>query len=123
MVHLILSGHTHKLFPEVLPEAVGGLDHRPLGNDQCQLIVGTLSQVRVARSEDPSTAREPVDPERKYGHQCQILRFFYDTSEPDLLLLQRLVAARRGGRQAGAGVGFGTFDVVPPSDELAFELG
>ncbi len=83
-VHLVLSGHTHVLFPEhgKLPHSPRTCSHSPLGTDQCQLVVGTLMQVdRFQKRGD-------------HPHQCQVLRFYQDPAKPDLVVLQRLLAAR-----------------------------
>jgi hypothetical protein len=119
LAHLILSGHTHDLSPPIfaLPDAVRACDQIPLGNEQCQLVVGSLSQ---------------LDPGRKHGalaHQCQVLRFYHDTSEPDIVLMQRIPASRQSGKGEGGGVGFGHFEIIDESrngadsvQTMAFEL-
>lgn len=102
LAHLILSGHTHQLSPPMftLPATMRAYDQLPLGDEQGQLVVGSLSQ---------------LDPERKHGdlaHQCQILRFYYDSSEPGIVLMQRLPVARRSGQGAGRGIGFGRYEII-----------
>jgi hypothetical protein len=83
-IHLVLSGHTHALYPEhgKLPTSPRACDHDPLDNDQCQLVVGSLMQV------DRFAKRWP------HAHQCQVLRFYQDPSEPRIVILKRLLAAR-----------------------------
>jgi hypothetical protein len=43
---LVLSGHTHELFPAsgTLPDRVSNASHRPLHNNHAQLTIGTVSQ-------------------------------------------------------------------------------
>lgn len=102
LAHLILSGHTHQLSPSLftLPETVRECDQIPLGDEQCQLVVGSLAQ---------------LDPKRTHGdhaHQCQILRFYYDRGDPGVVLMQRLLAARRSGQGGGRGTGFGRYEII-----------
>ena len=83
-VHLLLSGHTHSLFPELgqLPHSPRTCPHHPLGMDQCQLVVGTLMQV------------DRLQKRGSYPHQCQVLRFYQDPSDPNTVVVHRLLAAR-----------------------------
>jgi hypothetical protein len=83
-VHLVLSGHTHALFPEhgVLPRSPRDVAHDPLGTDQCQLVIGTLMQVdRFGKRGD-------------HPHQAEILRFYQDPTEPGAVVVERCLAAR-----------------------------
>jgi len=83
LVHLMLSGHNHKLYREH-----GDLPHSPrvcpqctLIDDQCQLVVGSLMQVdRFGERGD-------------HPHQCEVLRFYQDPAS-DVIVLHRLLAAR-----------------------------
>jgi 3',5'-cyclic AMP phosphodiesterase CpdA len=115
LAHLLLSGHTHFLFP-----AHGDLKSQPnlqrgLGDDQCQFVVGTLMQL------DRFNKREG------WPHQCEVLRLYYSESEPSRLVVERLLAARQSGL-AYRGSGFGPYGFVPvPSaneigEEMTFTL-
>lgn len=113
LIHLILSGHTHFLSPGILtfPESFAGADQPPLGRHQCQITVGSLSQV------DPDGVRGD------FPQQCQIVRFYYDKGERNLLWIQRLLAVRTAGRGASAGASIGEFKVHPDSNRsICFEL-
>ena len=90
-MHLMLSGHTHALYPEhgKLPTSHRACDHDPPGNDRCQLVVGSLMQF------DRSGKRWP------HAHQCQVLRFYQDPGEPQIVILERLLAARDPSRAPG----------------------
>jgi len=85
LAHLVLSGHTHELFPAVghLPKTGSMCNHDPLSPNQCQLIAGSLSQRRA-----PATG---------YPQQCQLLRFYYSEAAPDEVIMERLIAARANG--------------------------
>lgn len=128
LAHMILSGHTHCLSPclYALPESVNGLDQPPLGDWQCQLVVGSLAQVRHrAEAEvEEGNLRTCAAHSLCEGHQCQVLRFFYDNATPRVVLVQRLVAVRRQGNAEGRGVGFGPFEI--PDDRsvqvMSFEI-
>lgn len=89
--HLVLSGHTHELFPGVgsLPANAGYASHSPLGNHQLQLIAGSLS--KAVRG---STAAYDI---RTEPHQCQVLRFYEVPGQPDTVLLRRAVVGRNNG--------------------------
>lgn len=83
-VQLVLSGHTHDLFPKhgALPSSVRKCAHDPLGANQCQLVIGTLMQMDLfkKRGDNP--------------YQCQVLRFYQDPDTPHVVLLERLLASR-----------------------------
>lgn len=85
LAHLVLSGHTHGLYPELgkLPDTASACQHYPLGNDQCQLVVGSLSQLDRTGS--------------AYPHQCEVLRFYTSPQLGNGVLLERLIAARANG--------------------------
>lgn len=92
LAHLILSGHTHGTYPDkgLLPPSTRNISQYPLSDDQIQLVVGTLFQHRYGKSN--SQDFNSVNP-----HQCQILRFFYSPKRPQEVLMDRLLAARKGG--------------------------
>jgi hypothetical protein len=109
LAHLVLSGHTHYLYPEhgKLPSQASLCSHPGLGDDQCQLVVGTLMQ---------------LDRDKKRGdwpHQCEVLRFYYSQSDPSTLLLERLLAARQASPERGSG--FGPYQFVK-SDKVEEEI-
>jgi 3',5'-cyclic AMP phosphodiesterase CpdA len=114
LVHLVLSGHTHSLYPVqgALPAEPYLCIHTPLQNNQVQLVVGTLMQLDRYGTRDG------------WPHQSQILRFYYSTSDSAILSVERLLAARQSGlRYRGAGIG--PYKIVPVSrstDETAEEI-
>ncbi len=85
--HLILSGHAHDTFPRHgdLPSSPDAADHRPLGDEQMQLVTGALMP-RVP----------PVPDSDEWPQQAQILRFWTDDAG-ESLGLQRILVGRRGG--------------------------
>lgn len=107
-VDLVLSGHTHALYPALgqLPPNPQACPHDPLGQDQVQLVVGTLMQT------------DPLNKRGDYPHQCQVLRFFHDAGTPNAILLQRRLAARN---PYAANPSF-DFDFIDPPDELMVPL-
>lgn len=92
LAHLVLSGHTHGLFPKhgALPRNAGTPHHPPLGKHQLQLIVGSLS--KAVRGGPP-----PIHDVNTEPHQCQVLRFFEVPNHPDSIELQRAVIGRNNG--------------------------
>jgi hypothetical protein len=119
IVHLVLSGHTHALFPEhgLLPPSARFCNHWALGQDQCQMIVGSLMQLDTfgKRGDSP--------------HQCQVLRLYCSPSQPDVVRVERLLAARKPGQGAARGAARGPYEFVRlPNDpqkiaeEIVFAL-
>jgi len=108
LAHLILSGHTHQLFPALgaLPQQPADCRHEPLKHSQCQLIGASLSQ----RGPDG-------DP---WPQQAQILRFYHSRDEPRLVLVERLVAARANG--VGPFGFVAESDGSPPGEEMFFSF-
>jgi hypothetical protein len=106
LVHLVLSGHTHSLYPTqgALPSEPFLCKHAPLQSNQVQFVIGTLLQL------DRYNKREG------WPHQCQILRFYCSNSKPSILSVERLLAARQSGLQY-KGVGIGPYKIVPISPE------
>jgi 3',5'-cyclic AMP phosphodiesterase CpdA len=102
LAHVVLSGHTHYLYPDHgnLPSQPSLCPHHDLGDDECQLVVGTLMQL------DKFNKRNGLP------HQCEVLRLYYSLSDSSLLLMGRLLAARRSG-QAYRGTGIGPYSFVP----------
>jgi 3',5'-cyclic AMP phosphodiesterase CpdA len=106
LAHLIISGHTHSLYPQH-----GSLPPQPclcvqpdLGNDQCQFVVGTLMQLDKYRKR------------AQWPHQCEVLRLYYSPTDQSVLLLERLLVARRAGRNY-PGTGIGPYGFVMLSEE------
>jgi 3',5'-cyclic AMP phosphodiesterase CpdA len=95
LAHLVLSGHTHVLYPGhgKLPPNAGTSHHPPLGLQQLQLIVGSLSKA-IRGLPTPSSSVHDVDSE---PHQCQVLRFFEVPGYPDSIELRRAVLGRNNG--------------------------
>jgi 3',5'-cyclic AMP phosphodiesterase CpdA len=83
-IQIVLSGHTHALFPAhgKLPPTVRQCLHSPLGQEQCQLVVGTLMQTDV------------LDRRGAHAQQCELLRFYQDPALPQSVLMTRALAAR-----------------------------
>lgn len=102
LAHLVLSGHTHALFPAHgrLPLQTTLCNHTHLGTSQCQLVVGTLMQL------DRHGKRH------SWPHQCEVLRFYYSRSESRVLVMDRLLAARQSGIEH-RGSGIGPYKFVP----------
>lgn len=96
LAHLVLSGHTHALFPALgqLPVQTTLCNHTPLGIQQCQLVAGTLMQL------------DRYGKRGAWPHQCEVLRLYYSESKPRVLFMERLLAARQSGAAyRGAGIG------------------
>jgi hypothetical protein len=75
-----------------------------LGNDQCQFVVGTLMQLDKYRKR------------AQWPHQCEVLRLYYSPTDQSVLLLERLLVARRAGRNY-PGTGIGPYGFVMLSEE------
>jgi len=89
---LVLSGHTHVLYPHhgALQPVANGHSHRPLRKG-CQMTGGTVMQ-RLPRSLQPASPPHPL-------YQFQVLRFLADPAQPDVIDVHRTVIARyRAGR-------------------------
>jgi predicted MPP superfamily phosphohydrolase len=107
LAHLVLSGHTHNLYPGhgTLPPNAGTTRHPPLGLQQLQLVVGSLSKaIRYAAGGSYVVDAEP--------HQFQVLRFFDLPGYPDSLVMKRTVIGRNNGSGRFA------FMPVDPSGEV-----
>jgi Calcineurin-like phosphoesterase len=85
--HLFLSGHTHALSPlhGQLPRSPRAMTDNDLGQDQIQLVAGTLMQ------EDRFHKRGD------HPQQCQVLRILQDPADGARVVVQRLLAARNPG--------------------------
>lgn len=113
LAHLVLSGHTHQLFPAhgSLPQSPRACHHPALGMDQAQLVAGSLMQLdRLAN--------------RHYAHQCEVLRIYQDPVHPTSAIVERLFAARTPTKVAGVGTGgIGPYLFVPSANgEVGEEL-
>jgi hypothetical protein len=99
IVHLVLSGHTHALFPKLqeLPPNSRECEHNDLGYDQCQFIVGTLMQL------------DKFQQRGDWPHQCEILRIYRSISVRDIIRLERRLAGRITGGIHGRGQGIGDY--------------
>ncbi|HSS20663.1 MAG TPA: metallophosphoesterase [Pyrinomonadaceae bacterium] len=114
LAHLVLSGHTHYLYPQhgSLPLQPSKCIHPDLGDDECQFVVGTLMQL------------DKYDLRGRWPHQCVVLRLYYSPSDPSVLLMERLLAARQTGLEY-RGTGFGPYGFVPLQNnagEIAEEI-
>lgn len=104
LAHMILSGHTHLLFPKFgrfSNDTPPHSKHLPLGGSQMQLIVGSLSQKVKS-----SLSMPPGDPSAQ-PHQFQLLRFWADTDQPFCVRIERALIARKNGT--------GPFDFIIPN--------
>jgi 3',5'-cyclic AMP phosphodiesterase CpdA len=96
LAHLVLSGHTHALYPShgTLPLQPSLCQHPHLGPEQCQLVVGSLMQL------------DRYGKRGGWPHQCEVLRLYFSHTNPSVLSIDRLLAARKsltGQRGAGGG--------------------
>ena len=107
LAHLVLSGHTHFLFPShgALAPQPSLCVHPELGNDQCQFVVGTLMQL------------DKYEKRSGWPHQCEVLRLYYSASNHSVLLLERLLGARQTGENY-RGTGIGPYKFVAIQDDL-----
>jgi 3',5'-cyclic AMP phosphodiesterase CpdA len=92
LVHLVLSGHTHALFPRhgALPTYAGACTHTPLAEGQVQLVVGALMQ------DSPRAVRKPPAPPEPPHHQGEILRLFW-RAEHGAVDVHRILIAKNPG--------------------------
>jgi 3',5'-cyclic AMP phosphodiesterase CpdA len=110
LAHLVLSGHTHFLFPPhgKLPAQPQSCLHPDLGTNQCQFVVGTLMQL------------DRYNKRGKYPHQCEVLRFYYSQIEPSVLSVERFFVARQATDERGSG--FGEYSFVEEGDKMEEEI-
>lgn len=92
LIHLVLSGHTHELFPPhgELPRDVTGCAHDPLVENQAQLVVGALMQ------DSPRAIAAPPKPPDPPRHQAEVLRIYWHASDR-IVELRRCLLARNSG--------------------------
>jgi hypothetical protein len=111
LAHLVLSGHTHFLYPQhgTLPSQPSLCIHPDLGDEQCQLVVGSLMQL------------DKYQKRQGWPHQCEILRLYYSPTDDSVLLIERLVAARQAGPDY-RGTGIGPYRFVMSSETIAEEI-
>jgi 3',5'-cyclic AMP phosphodiesterase CpdA len=95
LAHLVLSGHTHRLYPGhgVLPPNAGTPHHPPLGLHQMQLVVGSLS--KATRGVPPQAS--PLHDVDTEPHQCQVLRLYEVPGFADSVEVRRAVIGRNNG--------------------------
>lgn len=96
LAHLILSGHTHKLYPEI-----GGCSNVEITSDEGylhQLVIGTSAKLNSVTSqgiEKPPTIAELRKFDQVFTNQVQLLRISRPTnSDERLLAIDRIVAGR-----------------------------
>lgn len=104
LAHLVLSGHTHFLFPKhgTLPDRTFQCIHPYLGDEQCQFVVGSLMQLDRRQDE-------------KWTQQCEVLRL-YVSDDPSTIVVERLLAGRQMGKQYTQ-TGIGPYNFVPLDDQ------
>jgi 3',5'-cyclic AMP phosphodiesterase CpdA len=111
LAHLVISGHTHFLFPNhgALPSESSLCLHPELGNEQSQFVVGTLMQL------------DKYEKRSGWPHQCEVLRLYYSANNHSVLLLERLLVARQTGEHyRGTGIGPYKFVALPDNtNEIA----
>jgi 3',5'-cyclic AMP phosphodiesterase CpdA len=113
LAHMVLSGHTHNLFPKhgELPLQPSLCLHPDLGDEECQLVVGTLMQL------------DKYNKRKGWPHQCEVLRLYYSKSDSSVLLIERLLAARKSGAAyRGTGIGPYEFVTLKPDNRAAEEI-
>jgi len=112
-VHLVMSGHTHALFPDhgTLPQTAQLCTHQHLGLHQAQLVVGSLCQLDFfgKRGGTPQ--------------QAEVLRFHASPTRSEILV-QRLLASRAPGPN---GTAIGPYEFVQTSggaveEEIEFSV-
>lgn len=81
-VHVVLSGHTHALYPPhgALPASAQAAQHDPLGAEQVQLVSGTLMQL------------DRLNKRGDHPHQCEVLRVYFDEASGTAVIERRLAA-------------------------------
>ncbi len=96
LVHLVLSGHTHGLYPTFggLPPNTGTPHHPPLGLHQMQLVTGSLSKAIRQSVMAGAGVSNGVDDE---PHQFQVVRFFELPGYPNSLVMKRAIIGRNNG--------------------------
>ncbi len=116
LAHLVLSGHTHALYPPhgALPAQPSLCIHPHLGSNQCQFVVGTLMQL------------DRYNKRLGWPHQCQVLRLYSSKTNPHIISVDRLLAARQAGKDYRA-TGIGPYKFVPlpqgrPEEEISFSV-
>lgn len=90
LAHLVLSGHTHELFPKLgaLPDPASGATYPPLTDGQPQLIAGSLAQTVTASN------RRKWNTANFVPQQCQILTFLAKPGVPHTLKITRRIVGR-----------------------------
>lgn len=94
VAHMVLSGHTHEVYPQrgALPDDVSLHTYFPLRNGQLQLIGGSLAKAVSKADQDACVGGDYVP------HQFQILTFFAPPSNAHRrLVMERRVVGRPGG--------------------------
>ena len=88
LLRVVLSGHTHALYP-ALGELAANVESRTARGAHAQLVIGTATQLRHGAPPDR------VSSELEQHHCWQLIRFY---EEPDgRVLLERIVFVRAGG--------------------------
>jgi hypothetical protein len=109
-VHVVLSGHTHDLFPtpeEALPATANEARHAPLQPGQCQLVVSSAMQVEEFRRRIVTEEGE-VEIENP-SHIVEVLRCYHDEDDARSIVLERRIASRGRGPDGEA---YGDYEFV-----------
>ena len=117
MVHLLLSGHTHRTFPDIgqWPGTHRDARHEPLHAGTLQSQCGSLGQRPVGGGTSaPSPTMDHAEACRAlFPYQATLLRLYGNRDAPRTLTLERITL----GRQASGP--FGLLPVAPGSTEVA----
>jgi len=93
LVHVVLSGHTHQVFP-FLGDSAQTNPHTPLEISQLQLTAGTASQIRYPKPPGHARPAPPSGTRAVEGHSWQLLHFYWMNSTPPKLGIERMVYER-----------------------------
>ena len=104
-MHLLLAGHTHRAFPPLgsWPARTADSRHGPLAAGSCQVVSGTVSQMRTGRLRElrgSSTQAKRVS--AAYPYQFSWLRIYKHRSAPRRLSVERMLPVRGRAVLAGA---------------------
>ena len=94
LAHMVLSGHTHEVYPQrgALPEDASHHTYFPLSEGQLQLVGGSLAKAASKSDRDACLGGDYVP------HQFQILTFFAPPNNSSRkLVMERRIVGRPGG--------------------------
>jgi hypothetical protein len=98
LVHVLLSGHRHQVFPAsgALPADLADADHSPLPRGVCQMQSASLSQLQANDTLPASESAQPslLSGASIYPFQCTLLRLYKIADAPLKLLVERRLVVR-----------------------------